>query len=187
MCLQIFVKEKSRWYLTFIPDAKAFTDAPELLMVLFKQRRRWMNGSLFAAVRVLKNMREMVGLGTSTKHPLYRRIGVFILMLYYLLNQIWTFFIVGSFYLAVKVFFQSYFKSLTTEGHIFYGVDSSYKEFFDDGGPFATYLAIFWGGMCGVAIVVSLAAPLPRAMSYLKLMGGLFSITNTIAYYGIFK
>lgn len=53
MCLQIFIKEKSKWFLTFVPDAKAFTDAPERLLVLMKQRRRWMNGSLFAATRVL--------------------------------------------------------------------------------------------------------------------------------------
>jgi len=67
MCLQIFIKEKSGWFLTFIPDAKAFTDAPEELLVLMKQRRRWMNGSLFAATRVLSNMSAMVGCGRKTK------------------------------------------------------------------------------------------------------------------------
>lgn len=41
MCLQIYIKEDSGFYLTYIPDAKAFTDAPETLLVLMKQRRRW--------------------------------------------------------------------------------------------------------------------------------------------------
>ena len=49
MCLQIYIKENCGYYLCYLPDAKAVTDAPELLMVLFKQRRRWMNGALFAA------------------------------------------------------------------------------------------------------------------------------------------
>jgi cellulose synthase/poly-beta-1,6-N-acetylglucosamine synthase-like glycosyltransferase len=72
--------------LTFIPDAKAFTDAPERLLVLMKQRRRWMNGSLFAATRVLANMTAMLGCGRKSKQPYYRRVGVFFLMLYYLAN-----------------------------------------------------------------------------------------------------
>lgn len=55
MCLQIYIKEKSGYYLTYIPDAKAFTDAPPDLTVLIKQRRRWMNGALFAAFRVIRN------------------------------------------------------------------------------------------------------------------------------------
>lgn len=47
MCLQIYIKESERYYLSYVPDAKAFTDAPPNLTTLLKQRRRWMNGSLF--------------------------------------------------------------------------------------------------------------------------------------------
>ena len=36
MCLQIYIKENSGYYLTYIPDAKAFTDAPENLTILIK-------------------------------------------------------------------------------------------------------------------------------------------------------
>ena len=36
MCLQIYIKEANKYYLTFIPDAKAFTDAPTNLTVLIK-------------------------------------------------------------------------------------------------------------------------------------------------------
>ena len=36
MCLQIYIKESSGYYLTYIPDAKAFTDAPENLTILIK-------------------------------------------------------------------------------------------------------------------------------------------------------
>ena len=36
MCLQIYIKENSGYYLTYIPDAKAFTDAPPNLTVLIK-------------------------------------------------------------------------------------------------------------------------------------------------------
>jgi len=36
MCLQIYIKEKSGYYLTYVPDAKSFTDAPDSLTVLMK-------------------------------------------------------------------------------------------------------------------------------------------------------
>jgi chitin synthase len=36
MCLQIYIKKGSAFYLTYIPDAKAVTDAPDSLAVLIK-------------------------------------------------------------------------------------------------------------------------------------------------------
>ena len=36
MCLQIFIKRDCQYYLTYIPDAKAVTDAPESILVLIK-------------------------------------------------------------------------------------------------------------------------------------------------------
>lgn len=36
MCLQIYIKKHSKYYLTYIPEAKAFTDAPDSLAVLIK-------------------------------------------------------------------------------------------------------------------------------------------------------
>jgi chitin synthase len=72
MCLQIYIKENAGYYLCYLPDAKAVTDAPELLMVLFKQRRRWMNGALFAAWMVVFNCGRMINCSSTSKHPVYR-------------------------------------------------------------------------------------------------------------------
>lgn len=36
MCLQIYIKEECGYYLTFIPDAKAVTDAPADVVTLIK-------------------------------------------------------------------------------------------------------------------------------------------------------
>ena len=38
-----------------------------------------------------------------------------------------------------------------------------------------------------ICVVVSLAAPLDKAMGYFKVTAALFSIVNTTAYYGIAK
>jgi chitin synthase len=36
MCLQVYIKKNDGYTVTYIPDAKAFTDAPPSLMVLMK-------------------------------------------------------------------------------------------------------------------------------------------------------
>ena len=86
MCLQIFIKENCGYYLTYVPDAKAITDAPSDLCTLIKQRRRWMNGALFAAWRVLFNNLRMTGFSGKTLHPFYRCLGMVVFMLYYFTN-----------------------------------------------------------------------------------------------------
>ena len=77
--------------------------------------------------------------------------------------------------------------SLTEYGGIFYGIKSDYKAFFANGGEFVKLLSVFWGGMVVVCLVVSLAAPIDKAMIYFKITAGCFSIVNTIAYIGIFS
>jgi chitin synthase len=71
MCLQIYMKRNSAFYLTYVPDAKALTDAPGDLATLIKQRRRWMNGALFGTMKVIGNFTHIVSCN-RTKHPLYR-------------------------------------------------------------------------------------------------------------------
>mmetsp|Transcript_35383 Transcript_35383/g.34416 ORF Transcript_35383/g.34416 Transcript_35383/m.34416 type:complete len:193 (+) Transcript_35383:803-1381(+) len=71
MCLQIYIKKHNRYTLTYVPEAKAFTDAPPSLAVLIKQRRRWMNGALFGTMKVISNMTSMLSC-SRTVHPWYK-------------------------------------------------------------------------------------------------------------------
>ena len=71
MCLQIYIKEEEKYTLAYVPDAKAFTDAPPNMMILMKQRRRWMNGALFGTSQVIANFHNMVSC-SRTSHPCYR-------------------------------------------------------------------------------------------------------------------
>ena len=61
MCLQIYIKTNEKYNLAYVPDAKAFTDAPDSMLVLMKQRRRWMNGAMFGTKKVIANFINMVG------------------------------------------------------------------------------------------------------------------------------
>ena len=67
--------------MAYVPDAKAFTDAPDSMMVLMKQRRRWMNGALFGTSKVLGNFINMISC-RRTSHGCFRSLGMFIFLLY---------------------------------------------------------------------------------------------------------
>ena len=56
MCLEILVKAQNSYVLKYVPGSVALTDPPGQLSVLFKQRRRWINGSLFASIHVLNKI-----------------------------------------------------------------------------------------------------------------------------------
>lgn len=56
LCSEIVVKASNRYTLKYIPGARSLTDPPLDLGILFKQRRRWINGSLGAQLYVMKNI-----------------------------------------------------------------------------------------------------------------------------------
>jgi len=183
MCLQIYIKERAGYYLTYIPDAKAFTDAPETLTVLMKQRRRWMNGALFAAWRVISNTTSMISLGNNSMHPCYRSVGMILFMIYYFTNQVLQFFIVGSFFVSVKLFFTKYFAEITLQAGYFYQRQDLYDFFQGEG--FATAFTLIYGSMLIFATVVSLAGPIDRAVPYFRYIGFVFSLMTISSLYGI--
>lgn len=164
MCLQIYIKEKAGYYLTFIPDAKAFTDAPENLTILIKQRRRWMNGALFAAFRVVSNCQNMTRC-RRTKHSVCRQIMMFIYMLYFITMQILTFFLLGSFFVSIKLFFKNYFKQLTDK-QTFKNNNYDLWYFFNGDGSlsFVNIFSYLYMGMLVITLLVSITMPVDRAI-----------------------
>ena len=76
----MFIRDRG-YTVQYIPDAKAFTDAPTSLTVLMKQRRRWMNGSLFGTYKVIYNVAAMVSCGRND-HPCYRQLLMLLFMIY---------------------------------------------------------------------------------------------------------
>ena len=55
LSLGIYCQTKEKYYLKYVPDAIAKTDPMKTHEDLMKQRRRWINSSLFAFLYVLKN------------------------------------------------------------------------------------------------------------------------------------
>lgn len=55
LSLGIYCQTKEKYYLKYVPDAVAKTDPMKTHEDLMKQRRRWINSSLFAFLYVWKN------------------------------------------------------------------------------------------------------------------------------------
>ncbi|CAG8433877.1 7014_t:CDS:2 [Diversispora eburnea] len=49
LCFELVAKKKQAWKLKYVKDAKAETDVPDNVPEFISQRRRWLNGSFFAA------------------------------------------------------------------------------------------------------------------------------------------
>jgi len=153
MCYQIYQKKNAGFYLAYVPDAKAFTDAPERLLVLFKQRRRWMNGSFFAAWKVLLNSHNMVRC-CATKHQWWQQLGLIFYMLYQFLNQCFTFTIIGSMYLSIKMAFVKYASQTIAYSAFFYN-DPQMIDWFQNGG-FESRFTIFYFSIVLFVLLISL-------------------------------
>ena len=155
MCLQIYVKSHSRYNIQYVPDAKAFTDAPADMCTLMKQRRRWMNGALFGTTKVLANFFRLLGCGT--KHTWYENLLIFIFLPYLLAIYLLNYFLVGSLFVTIAVFFGESLILLT-------------GATVDQIRPY--YLAFVWSYfmMLVLTVFVCLSLPIDRAMTYLKVI-----------------
>ncbi|KAJ2719632.1 hypothetical protein GGI07_005098 [Coemansia sp. Benny D115] len=96
LCFELVAKRKQNFVLRYVKKAKAVTDVPDNLAELISQRRRWLNGSFFAAFYAIVHWWRMFG----TSHSLYRRVMLTIELIYQTVNMIFSWFSIANFYLA---------------------------------------------------------------------------------------
>ena len=117
MCLQIYIKINCAYELAYVPDAKAFTDAPPDMMTLMKQRRRWMNGAFFGTKKVIANFVNMISC-SRTNHRACDKCLMVAFMVYTVSLYTLQFFIVGAMFASIYAFFDQLFVTVT-EGNYY--------------------------------------------------------------------
>lgn len=117
LCLSLVSKRKCKYTLRYVKKSVAETDVPDSLAVLMAQRRRWINGSWFALVDALKRFKKIY----QSDHNICRKILFTLQMLYYFMNVIYSWFMVGAFCLAFTVALRKNFASYSTGNGQIYG------------------------------------------------------------------
>ncbi|KAI9204458.1 chitin synthase-domain-containing protein [Polychytrium aggregatum] len=96
LCFELVTKKNERWLLKYVKSAKAETDVPDQLPELISQRRRWLNGSFFAAVHALQHFYHIGNSG----HSQGRKMALYVQAFYNAINLLFSWFSLGTFYLS---------------------------------------------------------------------------------------
>ncbi|CEJ94690.1 Putative Chitin synthase 1 [[Torrubiella] hemipterigena] len=99
LCFELVAKAGQKWHLSYIKAAKGETDVPEGAAEFISQRRRWLNGSFAASLYSLMHFGRMYKSG----HNLIRMFFFHIQLIYNILNVIFTWFSLSSYYLTTTV------------------------------------------------------------------------------------
>ena len=88
LCFELVAKKNSSWLLKYVKSAHAVTDVPETLSELVLQRRRWLNGSFFAAIYSLTHVHHL----WKSSHSFLRKLILLIEFLYQLISILFSWF-----------------------------------------------------------------------------------------------
>ncbi|KAG2076830.1 glycosyltransferase family 2 protein [Suillus decipiens] len=96
LCFEIVTKKREGWILRYVKSAKAATDVPTTVPEFISQRRRWLNGSLFASFH---STIFFYRIWTSGQNPI-RMLVLQIEFIYNAVQLIFTWTSLANFYLA---------------------------------------------------------------------------------------
>ncbi|ORX35507.1 hypothetical protein BCR36DRAFT_446170, partial [Piromyces finnis] len=111
LCFELVAKKNCKWVLKYVKAAKAETDVPDNIPEFISQRRRWLNGSFFAAVYASYNWSKIY----QTNHSSLRKLALTIEYIYNLVNLVFSWFNIANFYLC----FHFLTEKSASEGGIF--------------------------------------------------------------------
>jgi chitin synthase len=99
LCLSLISKKKSSYLTRYVKKSVAETDVPENIPNLMSQRRRWINGSWFSLVDSIKKCAKIF----ESDHNSCRKCIFSCQMAYYVITILFSWVMVGSFYMAIKI------------------------------------------------------------------------------------
>lgn len=99
LCFELVAKRNSSWLLKYVKSAHAVTDVPETLSELVLQRRRWLNGSFFAAIYSLTHVHHL----WKSSHSFLRKLILVIEFIYQLISILFSWFSIGNFFLVFRI------------------------------------------------------------------------------------
>lgn len=99
LCYELVAKRGSAWLLRYVKSASAETDVPEGIAEFILQRRRWLNGSFFAAIYGLVHFPKI----WTSLHSIGRKLMLHVEFFYQFVNLIVSWFSIGSYFLVFRI------------------------------------------------------------------------------------
>lgn len=99
LCFEIVTKRNCHWILQYVKSATGETDVPDTVTELVLQRRRWLNGSFFAAIYAIVHFLKFF----RSNHSIFRKFAFFIEFVFNTVNMIFAWFAIGNFFLVFKI------------------------------------------------------------------------------------
>ncbi|EAU91728.1 chitin synthase [Coprinopsis cinerea okayama7 len=99
LCFELVAKKNCNWVLKYVKGAIGETDVPDALPEFIGQRRRWLNGSFFAATYAIAHVGQIMRSG----HSFTRKVMLMIETIYNIINLVFSWFSLGNFYLFFVV------------------------------------------------------------------------------------
>ncbi|KIM36553.1 glycosyltransferase family 2 protein [Hebeloma cylindrosporum] len=103
LCWELVSKRGGSWILHYVKSAYAVTDVPDQVPELISQRRRWLNGSFFAAVHSTVHFHYLY----RSSHTFLRKAWIHVEMVYQLFNLIFSWFALANYYIAFAILSES--------------------------------------------------------------------------------
>ncbi|KAJ5198069.1 chitin synthase I [Penicillium cinerascens] len=99
LCFEIVSKRKCRWLLQYVKSSTGETDVPDRMAEFILQRRRWLNGSFFAAVYAITHFYQIF----RSDHSFLRKFALMIEFVYQTVAMIFAWFGIGNFFLVFHI------------------------------------------------------------------------------------
>lgn len=99
LCWELVTKRSSAWLLRYVKRAQAETDVPNTVPELISQRRRWLNGSFFAAIHSVIKFSYIY----RSTHTAGRKFALHVEMFYQLIQLLFSWFSLANYYIAFRI------------------------------------------------------------------------------------
>ncbi|KAK6464284.1 chitin synthase [Scheffersomyces coipomensis] len=99
LCFELVAKKNHNYVLRYVNEAKAETDAPEKIDEFVLQRRRWLNGAMFAAIYAMFHWTKI----WRSNHSLLRKLVLQLEFYYQLVTILVSWFSLASFFLVFRI------------------------------------------------------------------------------------
>ncbi|KAI0691142.1 glycosyltransferase family 2 protein [Cerioporus squamosus] len=103
LCWELVSKRGGAWILHYVKSAYAVTDVPDQVPELISQRRRWLNGSFFAAIHSTVKFHYIY----RSSHSFMRKFWIHVELIYQCFNLFFSWFALGNYFISFIILSES--------------------------------------------------------------------------------